>query len=407
MIDACGGMERCAWRSVFVVCVALGVLWPGAIEAQDVSWDGSVWSRFEARDVDGGSESAFTVMQTRLGATGVFSPLVRMYVQAQDVRTWGDPASSSTSPNRFDVHQGYLEVGRYEDTPVWLRIGRQEYEVAFGRLLGTPVWAPGNRSYDGLRAATPLGEGSRLELFGFQITESDTQLGDVDEYLAGAWAEFDLGDARTLHLFGLHDRDNADLSTARTTLGTEYVATTGPVRYRIEAAVQAGTVNDLDVSDASLLAAFASVPFADGRGSLGVGYDRYDGNATPGAGETAGFSDLFGRNHRFLGFADIFNDPRANTAGRGLTDLDLRGTWTVRDGLVLRADWHRFSLVDASGLADGALADELDLQLMGRLVDGLDIRAGGSWVDARDTLGALGVSPGDQIFGYIQLSAGF
>jgi len=392
---------------VLLVLVALGLTSAIPLQAQDVTWEGSVWSRFEGRDVDGGEESAFTVMQTRLGATGVFSPLVRMYVQAQDVRTWGDPASSSPVPGRFDVHQGYLELGRFEDTPVWLRIGRQEYEVAFGRLLGTPIWAPGNRSYDGVRAAAPIGSGARLELFGFQITESETEVGEFDEYLAGAWAEFDLGDARTLHVFGLHDRDNADLSTARNTLGAEYVATTGPVRYRIEAAVQAGTVDELDVSDASLLAAFASVPFADGRGSLGVGYDRYDGDATPGAGETAGFSDLFGRNHRFLGFADIFNDPRANTAGRGLTDLDLRATWAVRDGLVLRADWHRFSLVDASGFDDGRLADEIDVQLMGPLIDGLDIRAGGSWIDAGEALAALGVSPGDQIFGYVQLSAGF
>ncbi len=375
--------------------------------AQQFEWEGSIWSRFETRDIDGGPDETFTVMQTRIGATGVFSPMVRFFAQAQDVRRWGEETSTTDgSADQFDFHQGYLEVGN-DETPLRLRVGRQEYEVAFGRLLGMPVWSPTSRAYDGLVAVAPFGESARLEVFGFQIAEGSSPVNDDDEYLAGAWAEFGLGGGRTLHLFGIHDRDNADAETSRTTLGTEFTGATGPVRYRVEAAVQAGRVEDLDISAASLMAAFASVPFADGRGSVGVGYDRYDGDATPGAGETAGFSDLFGRNHRFLGFADLFNDPRDNTDGRGLTALNLRGTWELKDALVLRLDWHRFDLVDDEGLGEGRLADEVDLQVMGPLFDRLDVRTGVSWVGAEAPAIALGRTGGDQLFGYLQLSAGF
>jgi len=381
---------------------------PGAAVAQSVEWDGSVLTRFETRGVDGGDDATFTWLQTRLSAEGTVSPMVRFFAQAQDVRRYGEETSTlDGSADQFDFHQGFIEIGVFDESPLWLRLGRQEYEVAFGRLLGRPIWAPTSRAYDGLRAATPLGDAGRLELFGFQIAESTGGTNPSDAYLAGAWAEFGFGDARTLHLFAIHDRDDDGADTQRTTFGTEINGAVGPVGYRVEAIGQAGTVEGLDLTAGSLLAGFASLPVADGRGSLGVGYDRYGGNAAPGAGETAGFSDLFGRNHRFLGFADIFNDPRSNTNGRGLQDLNLRAVWGLRDGLDLRVDYHRFALVDDAGFDEASLADEIDVQVMGRLIDGLDIRAGGSYVGANPGLTTLGLSAGDQLFGYIQLSAGF
>lgn len=345
-------------------------------------------------------------MQTRLDVTATFSPLVGFFAQAQDVRFWGEETrTAGATANEFDFHQAYLTLGNRE-TPLRARIGRQEYEIGFGRLLGIPIWSAIGRAYDGVTATASLSNDARVELFGFQIREEESPASTSDEYLAGAWAEFGLGDTRTLHLFGLHDRDNADPRTARTTLGTEYVATSGPVFYRIEAAVQSGQVAGSDLTAASLLAGFARVGFAEGRGTVGLGLERYGGDATPGPGETAGFSDLFGRNHRFLGFADLFNDPRANTNGRGLTNLDLRGTWDLRDGLILRVDLHRFAVVDDDGLGDGHLADEIDVQVFGPLYDQLDVRAGASWVGGGDGGRALGTITGDQRFGYIMLSVG-
>jgi len=400
-------IRRCP-RAAAIAVAALAIVSPPDLQAQELTLGGSLWTRFESRGIDGGADAAFTQLQTRLSAEATFSPLVRVFVQAQDARRYGDETSTTDgSADQLDFHQGFLEVGEFGATPLWLRAGRQEYEIAFGRVLGRPIWSPTSRAYDGLRVATPIGEGSRLELFGFQIAESEGGTNPDDEYLAGAWAELDLGEGRVLHLFGLHDRDNADLQTARTTLGTEYNAMAGPLRFRIEALTQAGQVDELDVTAASLLAGYAALPVGEGRGTIGVGYDRYGGDATVGPGESAGFSDLFGRNHRFLGFADIFSDPRADTGGRGLQMLNLRGTWDVRGGLIMRLDYHRFTLVDDAGFDGARLADEIDLQFMGPLIDGLDIRAGGSWVGASDGLAALGLSAGDQLFGYIQLSAGF
>jgi hypothetical protein len=381
---------------------------PAGAVAQEYAFDGSLWTRFEARDIDAGARTSFTWLQTRIGAEATFGPTVRVFAQLQDARRLGEETSTvDGTADRLDLHQGYLEVGTRGASPVWVRAGRQEYEVAFGRIVGTPIWSPVSRVFDGVRAAVPLGEGSRVELFGFQLSESTETPNSTDAYLLGGWGVFPIGEGRTLHLIGVHDRDNAESETARTTLMTQFDGRTGPLRYRVEAASQVGTVRGLDVSSGALLAVYAALPWAAGRGTVGIGVDRYGGDATPEPGQTAGFSDLFGRNHRFLGFADLFNDPRANLDGRGLVDLDLRATWRVRPGLRFRADYHRFTLVDAAGFDEGTLADEVDVEIWGEILDGLDLRAGGVWVGAAEPLAVLGRSTGDQLFGFLQLSSGF
>lgn len=394
-------------RSFALVGVLLAVA-ALPLEAQEYALEGSVWARYEARSIDPDTEVRYTWLQTRVGAEMTFSPLVRAYAQVQDARVLGEETSVvDGSANRLDMHQGYLEVGTFGETPVWVRAGRQEYEVAFGRLIGIPIWSPVSRTLNGVRTAVPVGDGARVELFGFQIAESTLTSNPDDEYLLGGWGYVPLGTDYVLHLIGVHDRDNADVRTSRTTLFTQFNGVTGPVRYRAEAGWQTGTVQDLDVVAGSFLALYAAVPWDDGRGTVGLGIDRYGGDANPGAGETAGFSDLLGRNHRFLGFADLFFDPRANLDGRGLLALNPRATWQVRPGLQLRADYFRFTLVDADGYGTSTLADEVDLQIWGEVLDGLDVRAGGSWVGASDPLVDLGRSTGDQLFGYVQVSVGF
>lgn len=393
-------------RSVALIATLFAAATP-PLQAQEYALEGSLWTRFETRSIEPDTDVTVTWLQTRIGAEMRFSPLVQVFAQLQDARRFGEETSTiDGSADRLDLHQGFLELGTFGETPVWARVGRQEYEVARGRLVGIPIWSPLSRVFDGALAALPVGA-ARVELFGFQIAEQTLTTNPADRYLLGGWGSVPLGEDYTLDLIGLHDRDNADVETARTTLVTHFNGQTGPLRYRVEAGSQLGTVEGLDIVAGTLLAAFTSVRWDDGRGTIGLGFDRYGGDANPGAEESAGFSDLFGRNHRFLGFADLFRDPRANVDGRGLVDLDLQATWRARPDLQLRADYHRFSLVDADGYDSSKLADEIDLQVWGEILDGLDIRAGGSWVGTADPLLDLTPWTGDQLFGYLQLSAGF
>jgi len=395
-------------RGAFFATMAL-VAFASGVEAQQLQWSGSIWTRFEARNFDGAiDDPRFTVMQTRIGVARAINPRVRFFAQIQDARRWGDELSTTDgSADALDLHQGYFEVGVEARSPLWLRIGRQETEFGSGRLIGTPVWSPVDRSFDGVRSAIRLGDDARVDLFGFQTRENEFGFSADDQTLWGAWGDFGLGGDRRLHLFALHDRDDGAIETARTTLGTEYHASIGVVDYHVEAAVQAGTVADSDLSGANLIAGRVNAPLMEGRGSLGIGFDRYSGDANPGAGESGAFSDLFGRNHRILGFADLFSDPSVDTQGRGLQNLNVRGTWGLSDNVGLQVDFHRFTVADDDGLADSSIADELDVTLKGSVIDGLSLWAGGSWVGADANAIAFGLTPADQFFGYLRLGVAF
>ncbi|MBT8336936.1 MAG: alginate export family protein [Gemmatimonadetes bacterium] len=394
------------------------------LSAQDVDWSGGIRPRFEARAFDDGPTPTFVSMRTRIELRAVVNPYARIFVQVQDARLWGDETGvKDGSADQLDLHQAYLDVGHRGESPLFLRAGRQEAEWAEARLVGTPTFSQIGNAYDGVLAAIRLGERGMLDLFGYQLREAEAPIHSSDRALFGAWAELPLGTAEgsaggasegptgSLQLFALHDRDNLDRrATRRTTLGAYLLGDLGPLSARIEGALQRGDLQGFDLS-ADMLNGRVTLPVFERRGDLTIWYDRYSGDAdafaTDGA-PTGAFDDLFGRNHRFLGFADLFGDVPAATRGRGIQDVALRLGWGVLDGGRLGADLHRFLVTDDAGLAGGTLADELDLFLrLPTTWTGFDLLAGVSAVWAGDAGRALGAVPSDQFYGYLQLDAVF
>lgn len=400
-----GGVRRRGWRGV--AGVALGLLVSAPVAAQQMNWTASVRPRAETWEVDEADSRMFTSMQTRLGLARSLSSDARIFVQLQDVRLWGEELSTAdASADRFDLHQGYLELGHRGSSLLWLRAGRQEMEFAEGRLVGAPAWTQAGQAFDGVRGALTLGDRTVLDLFGMQIRESEAGTLLSDAAFFGAWSETDLGGGRFLQLFLLHDQDEAGATTSRTTLGTYYAATSGIVEYRVEGAWQTGEASGDDVS-AHMLGARVGAPVFQGKGNVTLWYDRYSGDATPEAGETGAFSDLFGRNHRFFGYADLFGDIPGDTQGRGLQDVALKLGFTVFDEGRLGIDLHRFLATDDEGLEGATLADEVDLTFSYPVAGGVDLLAGGAWVSLADDGLALGLAPGNVLFGFLQLSASF
>jgi hypothetical protein len=397
--------------------------------AQSVDWSGGIRPRFEIRALDDGPTPTFTSMRTRIDLRAEVNPFARVFVQVQDARLWGDETGvRDGSADQLDLHQAYLDVGHRGESPLFLRAGRQEAEWAEGRLVGIPVFSQIGNAYDGVLAAIRLGERGMLDLFGYQLRESQAPIHSSDRALFGAWAAVPLGAVEgraggasrgtsgSLQLFALHDRDNVEAATRRTTLGLYLLGDLGPLSARLEGALQRGDLRGLDLS-ADMINARVTLPVHDGAGDITLWYDRYSGDAdafaTDGA-PTGAFDDLFGRNHRFFGFADLFGDVPTATRGRGIQDLALRVGWGVLDGGRLGVDLHRFLVTDDAGLSGATLADELDLSL--RLPTGwsgwtgwagFDVLAGVSAVWAGEAGRAVGAVPGDQLYGYLQLDVAF
>ena len=246
-----------------------------------------------------------------------------------------------------------------------------------------------------------------MDGFGVQLRESAAAVDAGDATFWGLWGSHAWGDGGSVQLFWIHDRDGDDPETRRNTWGLYQEGGLGPVAATIEAAWQTGTARGDRLRNSYLLAGDVRLPLARERGSVALGYDRYSGAADPGDGVTEAFSDLFGRNHRFLGFADLFNEIPQDTRGRGLQDFRARLEWDLPFEGAVGLTLHHFRLADADRLDSGGLADEVDLTLFWPgLVDGAFAVLGGvSWAGLSEVGETLNLAPGDVWFGYLMVRA--
>lgn len=379
--------------------LALTASLAGAASAQTVS--GEVQPRTEVRRVDGRTD-AFTSMRTRLAVARDLAFPGRVFVQLQDVRVWGGEASTTdASADALDLHQGWVEFGARGDSPFWVRVGRQEIAYGTERLVGAPDWLQQSRSFDGVRGTVRAGEAAWVDLFATQVAEDEAS-GGGDALFGGVWGEAPVGGDGRLAAYLLVEEEGRSGRRDRRTAGTEIDLVTGPVEFMVEAAVQ-----DTEGVDgtASLLAARAGIAPGGASLRLTAGFDRTSGT-TPGEAGVA-FSRLYGRSHRFYGYADLFRDLDADTGGRGLVDLLVRARWPLAEGVSMQIDAHRFRVTEGAGLEDARLADEIDLLARWGAGDGVDVLAGTSWVDAGPALAAVGRPDLGQLFGYLQLRVVF
>lgn len=372
-----------------------------------VPWGGMFRTRFEARDLDGGRSTAFTGMRTRLEALYRLSPRVRVFAQLQDVRRWGEERSTvDGSADGLDLHQGYFEAGRRGESLLWARVGRQEIEYGDGRILGNADFNNFGRTFDGIRLGLRAGGATVVDAFAVQLRESAGNDDVSDAAYFGIWSQTELGDGYTVDAFAIHDVYEGPAPTKRTTVGSELRGVMGPVSWRAQGAWQGGELDGLDLS-AWMAAGTVRIPVLDDRGSVALWYDHYSGDADPGAGATAGFDDLYNRNHRFLGFADLFTGNASDTDGRGLRDLALKLGWTIPWDARLGVDLHRFLVADADGLPGATVLDEVDLTLNAPVLEGVNLMAAGVWASPDESGVSLGVAQGDVLFGYLWLEAHF
>jgi hypothetical protein len=262
-------------------------------------------------------------------------------------------------------------------------------------------------AYDGITGSVRLGEAGVLDVFAFQIREAESDQHDRDDTFYGAWADFPVGE-HSFQPFALLDHQGVQDGTERFTVGGYYLGSTRGVGYRVEGALQRGDLAGRELS-ADMVAARVTVPVSE-RVDATLWYDRYSGDAAALQEDgvpTGAFDDLFGRDHRFFGFADLFADIPADTRGRGIQDLALKVAYDVGPAGVVGADLHRFLVADDAGLDEGTLLDELDLWLRVQAVSGLDLLGGVSLVSAGTAGTELGVLSADQAFGYLELEALF
>jgi hypothetical protein len=385
----------------------MAVLGPAACLGQEVAFEGQVRPRYEYRDPLDGNRGDFVSMRVRLGLAAELEGDVRLRVQAQDVRLWGEEGNTlgDFRADNFDLHQGYVEIGGSDRTGFAARAGRQEVALGGERLIGAVGWTQQGRAFDGVRLSLRRGRAD-VDLVGFKTAEN-LATGHVDDSgLLGAYAVLDVNESSTLDTYALHVRETGEARTRETTVGARWAGSSGRWRWRFEGSRQFGERGGRDVS-AFMLGGRLGAIIDDGGSELTLWYDLLSGDEDPEDDDVKVFNTLFATNHKFYGFADLFLDIPAHTASRGLQDAAVKAMVSPMATVAVGADLHSFHLARKGDWPSGRLGEELDLTLRYRHSPHLTVTGGFSRVFAGDALGDTGRLSEDMTWSYVMLDAAF
>lgn len=387
--------------------LALALLLAAPAAAQDVKFSGQVRPRYESRDVGEAARDGFTSMRVRTALQAVVDSGLTIFVQVQDVRLWGEESSTlgDFRADNFDVHQAYI---RYRGQKMeWLTatVGRQETNFGGQRLVGAVGWTQQGRSFDGARLDL-VGDRGAVSLVAYTLADATSATHDADAELFGAYATIREVGPGALDLYLLYDRGDGADATDQQTFGVRYAFARNAVSGRFEASAQRGDRGGESVS-AYMFGGRLGASFGEGRGSATLWYDQLSGDDDLTDDETRVFSTLYATNHKFYGFADLFLDVPAHTAGAGLRDAALKASWTLADGVTLSADLHRLSAVEQRSLSTTHFADELDVTLSHRYSANLGVTAGLSYVSVGDALTEIGRLADNMTWAYVMFDAAF
>ena len=286
------------------------------------------------RDFADGNAFDAVAQRARLGIGARVSSWMRVMVEVQDIRAWGEELSTTDlSAEGLDIYQGWAELA----VAGWfLRAGRQQLTFDGERLVGKLNWADQGRAFDGLRLYTRRGKW-RGELFWVNLGEADvynatraadgsevpTQGAERNGHLAGLWKRYEASPAFNASALAFYDRSRNAIRQDRVTLGGRV---DGRIRsklnYRAEGYFQWGRTGPRAARQtilAYLLTARLGYSLAlPWRPTVRAFFDYVSGDSDPNRGRVHSFDTLFGTNHKFYGYMDYFLDIPRDTGGFGL-----------------------------------------------------------------------------------------
>jgi hypothetical protein len=394
------------WSGVLLFSLVAGAT---ALEAQElpkIDFYGQVRPRLENKSPGDGSWDSFTSMRVRAAMAAQLEKGVKIFIQVQDVRLFGEEGSTLGDYNadNFDLHQGYLEMAEIPRIGGMLRAGRQEMPLGEQRLVGAVNWSQQGRSFDGVRYSAS-GEALGVSAFAMKLTEPSSSAQDYDSDFFGVWADLATGEVGSLDFFGLFTRDAREDGVDERTFGALWRGDAGPVKLRFEGSVQGGNRGDDDVS-AYMWAARAGTKIP-GDGTVTLWYDYLSGDDDPNDLKARVFNTLFATNHAFYGFADFFLNIPVHTGGLGLRDAAVKFSFQPAQGTRVNIDLHNFQTAQAGTLSTQSLGNELDLTLNHSLAPGLALVTGYSFFQAKDGMIELGRLEKDAHWMYVMLNASF
>jgi hypothetical protein len=419
---------------LFSVCFSSSLL-------AQLTFSGQVRTRTEYRDGQGTLSTdtipaVFTSQRTRLNlAYSMYR--VKFYASIQDVRVWGQDASSinriTTDPyDGLMMHEGWAEISLVDTGKVVknfsLKIGRQELVYDDVRLLGNLDWLQQARRHDAALlkfehngwmahlgaafnqnaerkanhiyngtptgyAASTNGMSSMYKSMQFLYVNKKFHFGNSsflvfkDDFSKYSYAPADVDHKTPIYGKGVW---------SRYTIGGNLFGTAlRKVNFALTAFYQAGKYRDGTKLGEYLLS--ASGLYAVGRKfSVGPGVDYTTGsNGSDPSKKNKRFDPLYGTPHKFWGYMDYFY-VADGFGSNGLIDYYMKARYKVKDNMTFSADAHNFVLPSAVAANDGTLltkglGTEIDLVLNYSMTKAINIEGGYSSMFASNTMSSAKV----------------
>lgn len=402
----------------------LGIMLIAKAQAQSISLDADIRPRFEYRHgfgnllPEGADPAAFVTQRSRLNFAYQDSKL-KFYFSVQDVSTWGDTQQLSISDgnNSFSLFQAWLS---YSFTENWsMKLGRQTLSYDDQRMLGEVDWVMQGRFHDAAML-TYAKNGFKTDLaFAFNQESQKTEgsgygINGMYSYkvmqMLHAKKSWEKGSISFLFMnngFQKFTQEATPLPDGvyyRQTTGTFFTFPLSKVTLTGSTYLQTGKSNP--TTDLTAYQYMLEAKYKPGKVAFVLGYEALSGSDQIAESKSNSFFPLYGTNHKFNGFMDLFYvGNHANNVG--LNDFYANTLIPTGKNSSLSANLHFFTAnAELKDNQSGYLGSELDLVYSKTIAKNVKLNAGYSQFFETESMVDIkgGIQPAKtQNWGWIQL----
>ncbi|HLB00735.1 MAG TPA: alginate export family protein [Bacteroidota bacterium] len=371
-----------------VILPLLVSLLPGVLHGQDFTpsmkflGDLRVRGEVDSRDFNLSTPpNSYTLLRTRFGLEARPSEKVRVFIMARDSRVFGSETDAAGTFNtisdskNLDLHQGYVEIGKFLSDEITFRVGRQELGYAGERMVGPVGWNNVGRVFDGGLLNFASGDVT-VDLFGMKTAGVHTYAPvatpaataaavDNGQNFFGLYTQWKTsgGHREDVYLFFQGNRTQTSAGGfqdfRRITAGGYAKGPMGEFLYEAECAYQGGDRGTSDIAAYMITGLVGYSPPGSTLSQVAAGYEFLSGTA-PGETDYRSFEPLYATGHKFHGFMDYFINIPAQTGNLGLRDILGKVMLNFSDRAGASIWYHRFNLAEKGGGGDD-LGHEIDI----------------------------------------------
>ncbi|MGB9770891.1 MAG: alginate export family protein [Candidatus Kapaibacteriota bacterium] len=388
---------------------------------------------------------SFTALRARLGIEKSINDHIKLFIQLQDSRVFGEEKGTLNNLKNIDLHQGYLTVSNIFDIPLYFTVGRFKLSYGIYKIFGPNDWHNVGRSHDGFILGYNT-ENNKFDLFltthtnflsyragaanvmqNYNYSEAPA---DTGFNIFGFYSTNKIGKPLAFDIYSYYEWDRQrpngkDSKLQRYTLGTalQFSVPSLPLSFRAELAYQGGKITLANQQDISAFMIYSTIQYNFENIIVSLNADINSGGDSAKTSKYKLFDNPYSTKHNHQGFMDFFtslSDPGFSTGIYGLNDYFLRLIYKPAKQFKAQLDAHYFttftSFVVSEGKEISKYGPEFDLVLGYTLYNALEIEWGSGVFIADEVMKELykrlpkrqGINNFDPAFWtYIQLNLRF